>query len=110
MFLKIDENGNVDDPDELEDILSKTYTLQGYVSRIDPTTGQLFVLESARVSIEELELSTVSDQTGFYFIDDIPVGTYDISAVALGFESVVVQRTFRQSWFVNIALPEKPAL
>ncbi|MCB0806621.1 MAG: carboxypeptidase regulatory-like domain-containing protein [Bacteroidales bacterium] len=75
------------DMDIFFNVTSEGY-LEGYIT--DQNTGS--PLQGALVEVQGTALSATSSSTGFYFIDDIPEGTYWVSCSRPGYieESVLV--------------------
>ena len=61
--------------------LAQTGTIRGSVKTAEGTP-----LESANVSLEGSTKGAATDRNGSYQIDNVPVGEYDLSISAVGFE------------------------
>ena len=53
---------------------------------IDNETG--YALEGATIIIDETSYSTITNQSGFFQIKDIPTSSYNITASFIGFKSL----------------------
>ena len=67
-------------------------------------------LPFAQIYIQELSLGAVADVDGDYIVMNIPVGTYDITFMMLGYSKVVVTDVgvkMDQSVYINQILSEE---
>lgn len=68
----------------LDHMIAQTGTLRGHL--YDQTTGQ--AISFANVVLEGTDIRTVTDIDGFFNFPDIPVATYNLKAVFIGYDTL----------------------
>ena len=67
-----------------ENLFAQSAGLRGFVR--DSATGE--TIPHATVRIMGTDKGTYSNMNGFYFINNVPFGTYDVQISAVGFETL----------------------
>ena len=78
-------------------------TIRGQITDIDGEP-----LPGAQVFIEEMSLGAVADINGNYLILNIPIGTYDITVMMMGYQKQTIQGVeviMDQTLWLNFAIP-----
>ena len=68
----------------LSSILASSSSIKGQIT--DSNTNQY--LMGANILLDGTMLGTASDENGYYIITDIPIGSYTLRAMYIGFESL----------------------
>ena len=77
---------------------AQTGTVSGYL------TGDGQPVAYAQLYIDSLSLGTTTDAEGYYTLQDIPIGTYDLTATYLGYEDQTTEISISEKG-LNKALP-----
>ena len=78
-------------------------TIRGQIKDIDGEP-----LPGAQVFIQEMSLGAVADINGNYLILNIPVGTYDVTVMMMGYQKQTIQGVeviMDQTLWLNFAIP-----
>ena len=78
-------------------------TIRGQITDIDGEP-----LPGAQVFIEEMSLGAVADINGNYLILNIPIGTYDVTVMMMGYQKQTIQDVeviMDQTLWLNFAIP-----
>ncbi len=86
----------------LATVNARSSTIEGTIT--DVRTGDQ--LMGANVMLDGTILGTASDENGFYLISNIPIGTYTLRAMFIGYETIEkeIQVAADQEYIVNLTL------